>query len=121
MAPTRKTAKRKGGKKRAGAKRASARKRTSSAKKRTSSAKRPSRKTASKRAGRRTTRTTTLKRRAKQGLQAARGGLETVREAGERTWEALRSTTSQVVEGVKDRLSEDSRSDNDDRSDRFPR
>jgi hypothetical protein len=114
MAPTRKSAKRSTGKKRSGAKRASASKRPSSAKKR------PTRKTASTRAAKRASRKATLKRRAKQGLQAARGGLKTVRKAGERTWEAVRSTTAQVVEGVKDRL-EDSRSNGGYRSDRFSR
>ena len=121
MAPTKKSAKARTGKKRSGAKRASAKKRSSSAKKRSSSAKkRPTRKAASRRAAKRASRKATLKRRAKQGLQAARGGLKTVRRAGERTWKALRSTTAQVVEGVKDRL-EDSRSDGGYRSDRFSR
>jgi hypothetical protein len=27
-----------------------------------------------------------------------------VRQAGERTWETLKSTTAQVVEGVRDRM-----------------
>jgi hypothetical protein len=114
MASTRKSAKARTGKKRSGAKRGSARTRSSSAKKRST------RKAASRRAAKRASRKATLKRRAKQGLQAARGGLKTVRRAGERTWEALRSTTAQVVEGVKDRL-EDSRSDGGYRSDRFSR
>ena len=113
MASTRKSAKGRTGKKRSGAKRASTRK-SSSTKKRTT------RKAVSRRAAKRASRKTTLKRRAKQGLQAARGGLKTVRKAGERTWEALRSTTAQVVEGVKDRL-EDSRSDGGYRSDQFSR
>jgi hypothetical protein len=109
MAPTRKSAKR-AGKKRSGAKRASAKKR-------------PSRKAASKRSTKtvkRARKTSPLKRRAEQGLKAARGGLDTVREAGERTWEVLKSTTSQMVEGVKDRLAEDSNGEGEYR-DRFAR
>jgi hypothetical protein len=115
MAPTRKSAKRSAGKKRSGAKRASGRKRPSPAKKRST------RKSASSRAAKRGGRKTSLKRRAEKGIQAARGGLGTVVEAGERTWQALRSTTAQVVEGVKERLGEDSRSDNDSRSGQFSR
>jgi hypothetical protein len=34
--------------------------------------------------------------------RSAAGTLDNVRLAGERTWNALKSTTSQVVEGVKD-------------------
>jgi hypothetical protein len=115
MAPTRKSAKRSAGKKRSGAKRASARKRPSSAKKRST------RKNAGSRVAKRGGRKTSLKRRAQKGIKAARGGLETVVQAGERTWEALRSTTAQVVEGVKDRLGEDSRSDNNYRSEQSSR
>ena len=37
---------------------------------------------------------TQLKRRARKGLKAARGGIG-------KTWETLKSTTAQVVEGVK--------------------
>ena len=97
MAATRKSAKRTARKKRARSKPASARKRSG----RKSAAKRGSktRKT-------RVRKTTTLKRKAKKGLRAAREGLDTVRQAGEKTWSALRSTTSQVVEGVRDRLSQ---------------
>jgi hypothetical protein len=40
----------------------------------------------------------------KSARRSAGGTLENVRLAGERTWNALRSTTAQVVEGVKDRL-----------------
>ena len=32
----------------------------------------------------------------------ATGGLNTVRQVGEKTWTTLKSTTAQVVEGVKD-------------------
>jgi hypothetical protein len=104
MAATRKSAKRAAGKKRKSAKRSSAKKR-------------PTRKTAAKgRARRRVPKAAALKRTAKRtarkGLQAAREGIDTVRQAGEKTWGVLKSTTTQVVEGVRDRLAED--------SDRFP-
>jgi hypothetical protein len=45
-----------------------------------------------------------LKRQARKGLKAARGGLNTVLKAGGKTWKTLKSTTVQVVEGVKDTL-----------------
>ena len=32
----------------------------------------------------------------------ATGGLTTVRQVGQKTWKSLKSTTAQVVEGVKD-------------------
>lgn len=92
MAATRKSTKRTTGKKRSSAKRSSTKKRTgrkASSKGRTKSKAR---------------KTTTLKRTARKGLRAAKGGLETVRQAGEKTWETLKSTTSQVVEGVRDRI-----------------
>lgn len=74
--------------------------------KRSSAKKRPARKAASKsRTRARTAKATSLKRK---GLRAAKGGLKTVRQAGEKTWNVLRSTTAQVVEGVKDRLSDES-------------
>jgi hypothetical protein len=105
MAPTRKSAKRASRKKGKTARRGAA-------------TKRPARKAAGRRQGRTTRRggktarrratAKSLKRRAKQGLAVAREGLDTVRQAGERTWETLKSTTSQVVEGVRDRLGEDS-------------
>jgi hypothetical protein len=38
---------------------------------------------------------TQLKRQARKGLKAARGGIG-------KTWETLKSTTAQVVEGVKE-------------------
>jgi hypothetical protein len=92
MAATRKSTKRTAGKKRSSAKR-SARK------------KRPARKTASSgRTKSKALKTTTLKRTARKGLRAAKGGIETVRQAGEKTWETLKSTTAQVVEGVRDRM-----------------
>lgn len=55
-------------------------------------------------------RTTQLKRQARRGLKAARGGLDTVLQAGEKTWETLKSTTAQVVEGVKETLGGEPRS-----------
>jgi hypothetical protein len=118
MAPTRKSAKR-AGKKRSGARRASAKKRSTrkaASRRGTKTAKRGARKTAKRGA-----RKATLKRRAKEGLRAARGGIDTVREAGERTWDVLKSTTSQVVEGVKDRLGEGSTADGGYGPDRYRR
>jgi hypothetical protein len=92
MATTKKSRKPTGGKKKRGsAKRPTARKRATKA--------------ATKRRTKRAAPTTAaLKRKARQGLRAAQGGMDTVREAGERTWEALKSTTAQMVEGVKERL-----------------
>lgn len=73
--------------------------------KRSSAKKRPVRKAATKRGSKkRVSRATSLKRKARKGLRVARGGINTVRQAGEKTWEALKSTTAQVVEGVKDRI-----------------
>jgi hypothetical protein len=83
MAATRKSTKRTG-KKRSSATRSSAKKR--------STKKRSARKTASKRG----TKSSVVK--------AAKGSLDTMRQAGERTWKTLKSTTAQVVEGVKDRI-----------------
>lgn len=71
------TAKRATAKKRAGAKPASKRRTKSTAKKARSPKKKSTR------------------------ARSARGPLSTVRVAGEKTWEALKSTTAQVVEGVK--------------------
>ena len=108
MAPTRKSAKRRTGKKRAGAKRAKATRRPArkSGSRRGKTAQRTGRKSTSRKST--SKKSTALKRRAAQGIQAARGGLDTVRQAGERTWEVLKSTTAQVVEGVRDRMGEDS-------------
>jgi len=41
--------------------------------------------------------TTALKRRAKKGLKAARGGLDSVLQAGKKTWETLKTTTANVI------------------------
>lgn len=98
MAATRKSAKRRAAKK-------SAAKRPSSKKKavRKPTAKRRAKKSASKPAG--------LKRQAKKGLKVARGGFDSVMQAGEKTWESLKSTTANVmggvVEGVKDTFAGD--------------
>lgn len=102
MAATRKSSKRTAGKKRAGAKRTSAKKR-------------PVRKAASKRGAKssgtkaRKKKAANLRRTAAKGLKAARGGLDTVRQAGDKAWGALKSTTAQVVEGVKDRFDDSGR------------
>ncbi len=100
MAATRKSAKRSAAKKRPAAKRPSAKKKPTpkSAPKR-----RAKKRTASKATG--------LKRQAKKGLKAARGGFDTVMQAGEKTWESLKSTTANVmggvVEGVKETFAGD--------------
>jgi hypothetical protein len=76
--------------------------------KRSSARKKTARKRTSKRRTKgRALKAKTLKRTARKGLRAARGGIKTVRKAGEKTWEALKSTTAQVVEGVKDRFGEE--------------
>ena len=96
MAATRKSAKRRAPKKR-------------SAAKRPASKKRPARKSGAKRRAKKAAapRTISLKRRAKRGLKAARGGLDSVLQAGEKTWETLRSTTVNVMEGVKETFAGD--------------
>jgi hypothetical protein len=100
MAATRKSTKRSKGKRATGKKRVSSKR--SGARK---SAKSRSRKTTAKRLSKAgTARATSLKRTARQGLRAARDGIDTVKLAGEKTWEALKSTTAQVVEGVKDTI-----------------
>jgi len=38
-----------------------------------------------------------LKRQAKKGLKAARGGLDSVLRAGKKTWEKLKTTTTDVI------------------------
>jgi hypothetical protein len=73
--------------------------------KRSSAKKRPARKAASRRRTKtRASKSTKLKQKARKGLRAAQGGIDTVRQAGEKTWEALKSTTAQVVEGVRERI-----------------
>lgn len=95
MAATRKSAKR------------GAAKKASKAAKRPSAKKKAAKKRSSKSSSRKATRpsATRLKRQARKGLKAARGGLSTVLKAGGKTWNTLKSTTAQVVEGVKDTLS----------------
>jgi hypothetical protein len=90
MAATRKSAKRSAAKKRATAKRSSSKKQAA----RKSTAKRRGKKSAA-------LKTAGLKRQARKGLKAARGGLDSVIEAGGKTWETLKTTTASVVEGVK--------------------
>jgi hypothetical protein len=91
---------------RASAKRTSA-KRTSA--KRATAKKGAARKSASKRRAKAGgSGTKALKRTARKGLRAAQGGIETMRQVGEKTWETLKSTTAHVVEGVKDKLGDDS-------------
>lgn len=96
MAATKKSAKRSAAKKRAAAKRPS-------------SQTQPARKPASKRRGKKAgaSKTTGLKRQAKKGLKAARGGLDSVLEAGGKTWKSLKTTTASVVEGVKETFAGD--------------
>lgn len=96
MAPTRKSAKRTAGKKRS-AKRGSTRNRTV----RKSTARRG---TKSRGARTEKKKSLNLRKGAKKGLQVARSGIDTVREAGDKAWSALKSTTAQVVEGVRDRM-----------------
>jgi hypothetical protein len=91
MAATKKSAKRSAAKKRPAAKRQSAKKKPA----RKGASKRTTRKVAAPRAAK-------LKRQARKGLKAARGGIDTVLQAGEKTWDTLKSTTAQVVEGVKE-------------------
>jgi hypothetical protein len=100
MAATKKSTKRSKGKRARGKKRASAKR--SPARK---SARSGARKTTSKRRTKAATaRAAGLKRTARQGLRAARDGIDTVKQAGEKTWEVLKSTTAQVVEGVRDTM-----------------
>jgi hypothetical protein len=102
MAATKKSAKRAGRKTRAASQRASARKK-------------PVRKATSKRRGKASStsakRKSNLKSKTAKGLRAARKGIGTVRQAGERTWELLKSTTGQVVEGVRGKLDRNSNPD----------
>lgn len=91
MAATRKSAKPSAAKKSAAAKRPSSRKKAV-------------RKPASKRRAKKTRASTAtgLKRQAKKGLKAARGGFDSVMQAGGKTWESLKSRTANVMEGVKE-------------------
>jgi hypothetical protein len=95
MAATRKSAKRNAAKK-------------SAAAKRPSSKKKPARKSAPKRRAKKTTASKTggLKRQAKKGLKVARGGFDSVMQVGEKTWESLKTTTANVMEGVVEGVKE---------------
>jgi hypothetical protein len=98
-------------KKRSSAKRSSAKRSSAkrSSAKRSSAKKGAARKSGTKRRGKGVgSRTKALKRTARKGLRVAQDGIETVRQVGEKTWETLRSTTANVVEGVKDKLGDDS-------------
>jgi hypothetical protein len=89
MAATKKSAKRSAAKK--------------SPAKRQSAKKKPARKSGSKRSAKKAApKATRITRQARKGLKAARGGIDTVLQAGGKTWKTLKSTTAQVVEGVKD-------------------
>jgi hypothetical protein len=84
-----KSAKRSASKKRPPAKGKSAKKKSAGRKR-----------TATRRSKKSATGTAGLKRQARKGLKAARGGLSTALHAGEKTWETFKNTTAQVVEGV---------------------
>jgi hypothetical protein len=43
-----------------------------------------------------------LKGTARSGLRLAKEGLESVRQAGGKAWQAVKSTTTQMVENVRD-------------------
>jgi hypothetical protein len=77
MAASKKSAKRSSGKKRPAAKRSRSKKPAGKAKAAAS------------------------KRRSRKASKPS-GGLDTVRQVGEKTWKTLKSTTAQVVEGVKE-------------------
>jgi hypothetical protein len=96
MAATRKSAKRGTGKKKS-----TAAKRRSPA--RASTRKQSSGKAARRRAGSVQRASPKLKRRGQRGLQIAKEGLDTVREAGGRAWQALRATTTRIVDDVKEK------------------
>jgi hypothetical protein len=95
MAATRKSAKRRTAKKTAtGAKRA--------ARKRATGRKRSSTKSARRsRSGR--VSVPKLKRKARRGLGMAKEGLDTVRKAGGKAWKTLKSTTTQIIDNVRDK------------------
>ncbi|MEO8089258.1 MAG: hypothetical protein ABI703_03055 [Gemmatimonadales bacterium] len=100
MAATRKSAKRSAAKKRPAAKRPSSKKKPTP---KSTPKRRAKKRTASKTSG--------LKRQARKGLKVARGGLDTMIEAGGKTWESLKTTTANVmedvVEGVKETFASD--------------
>jgi hypothetical protein len=108
MAATRKSAKRRAAKKRGAAKRPSSKKEPATRK--SASKRRAKKSSASKAIG--------LKRHARKGLRAARGGLDTVLQAGEKTWETLKTTTASVMEGVVEGVKETFAGDQRERSKR---
>ena len=70
---------------------------------RSSRAKKPARKAASKSGSRKSiAKAAASKPRSQKASKASHGGLDTMRQVGEKTWETLKSTTAQVVEGVKE-------------------
>jgi cell division septum initiation protein DivIVA len=93
MAATRKSAKRTAAKKRTSAKRSPAKK---SARAKASSKRRT--KGIAKKAGKAVGK---AKKKARKVVRAARGPINTVMNAGGKTWKALKSTTAQMVEGVR--------------------
>jgi hypothetical protein len=104
-AATRKSAKRTAGKKRSSAKRASAKKRAggkASSPRRTTGRIKKAGKTAGKVAGK-------VKKKARKVARAARGPINTVMDAGGKTWEALKSTTANMMEGMKGSFGGDER------------
>jgi hypothetical protein len=103
MATARKSAKRAASKK-SRTRRASARKKTT--RKKTVS-RRSSVKAKPRRRSRRKKAAAVLRQRAAKGLRAARSGVKTVKQTGGKIWESLRTTTTQVVGGVRDRLNDD--------------
>jgi hypothetical protein len=76
--------------------------RKKSAKRTSAKKKKPARKAASKTGSRKSAKATASKPRSRKASKTARGGLNTMRQVGEKTWETLKSTTAQVVEGVKE-------------------
>ncbi len=81
MAATKKSAKGSRGKKRPAAKRSSSKKQSA-------------RKASAKRRTKKSLKAAALKRRARKGLRVAR-------QAGKKTWKTLKSTTAEVIQGVK--------------------
>ena len=76
--------------------------RKKSAKRTAPKKKKPARKAASKSQSRKSAKAAGSKPRSRKASKTYRGGLNTMRQVGEKTWETLKSTTAQVVEGVKD-------------------
>lgn len=102
MAARKKSAKRSGGKKSGSAKRATAKKPSRKAS--------PNRRTKSTKTTR-SKKGSALSRAVRKRSKAGRGALNTVLQAGEKTWRTLKSTTAQVVEGVKETLGGESGGD----------